>query len=517
MMEMLNPVFKTAQLGTIDRYTIEHEPIKSIDLMERAARNFTKKMLKKFPEFRKFCIVAGRGNNGGDGFAIARLLQEKGLRTRVCLIACCGLSSDCEINRNRWKGDCRVIEKPEEIEFEEEELIVDAIFGSGLNRKVEGLAAEIIGKINESPNVVIAVDIPSGLMGEDNSRNEQEAIIRADYTFTFQFPKLAFMFPENYPFVGEWEIVDIGLCPEIVRSLPTDYFYLSEDFISGLLPRPGKFAHKGTNGHGLLIVGSSGMMGAAVLAAKAARRSGIGLLSCHIPAQERAILQTTVPEALIKADRSKKCFSGIDRLDPYTAIAVGPGIGKAPETVEGIKKLLARWKGKTIWDADALNILAENKYLLDFLPEESILTPHPKEFERLAGKSENDFERLNKLSIFANHYRVYVLLKGAHTVIASPCGKCWFNTSGNPGMAKGGMGDVLTGVLLGLVGSGIPPLEAALIGVYAHGLAADLLAAENGKRGVCAEEVAEGLGKAWHILERGKETGKRGYKRKNNS
>ncbi len=499
---MLNPIFKTAQVGAMDRYTIEHEPIKPIDLMERAARNCVGRMLEKYPFARKFCIVAGSGNNGGDGFAIARLLQEKGKEVRVYQPAHSGMSPDCAENRNRWKGAYLEIKSPEEMEFKEGEMIIDAIFGSGLNRKVEGLAAGVIRKINKSPNPVIAVDIPSGLLGEDNSRNDRETIVRADYTFTFQFPKLAFMLPENYPFVGEWEVVDIGLCPEIIRSVPTDYFYLSEDLISGILPRPGKFDHKGTNGHGLLIAGKAGMMGASVLASKAAIRSGIGLLSCHVPFREREILQIAVPEALLETDRSDKCFSGVDNLDKYTAIAIGPGIGKEPETVNGIKELLTRWRGKTIWDADALNILAENSYLLDLLPENSLLTPHPKEFERLVGKSENDFERLNKLSIFADRYRVYIVLKGAHTVVVAPGGKYWFNTSGNPGMAKGGMGDVLTGVLLGLVSGGIPPLESALIGVYAHGMAADILASEKGKRGVCAGEVTEGMGKAWRILEK---------------
>ena len=296
-------------------------------------------------------------------------------------------------------------------------------------------------------------------------------------------------------------MLDIGLHPEIIARQPTDWFYTTEDTVKAILPPSPVFAHKGTNGKGLLIAGSYGMMGAAVLGAKAAVRSGIGLLYCHIPGKGIEVIQTTVPEAIPDPDESAERFSAVCKLRDYDAIAVGPAIGQGPETVGGLEKLLRTWRGTTILDADALNIIAEHRELLDLLHEGCILTPHMKEFERLAGKSVNDFDRLNKLSTFARLHRIYVVLKGAHTIIATPEGECYFNMTGNPGMAKGGAGDVLTGIVAALLASGHAPLDAAIIGVYAHGLAGDLAAEEQGMRGTRAGDIAEKLGLVWKKME----------------
>ena len=446
-MEKLNKVFRTAQLAAIDKYTIEHEPVSSLDLMERAAGIWTDRFLKIFTEVAGVVVIAGNGNNGGDGYAIARLLNRRGVPVRVFRIAGTqDRSPDCEANYRRWltRGKVEELKQADDLVLQKGEIVIDAIFGSGLNRPVTGLAARIIKQMNASANRVVAVDIPSGLAGEDNTWNDPETIVCAEYTFTFQFPKLAFMLAENEKYVGRWEVLDIGLHPEIIARQPTDWFYTTEDTVKAILPPSPVFAHKGTNGKGLLIAGSYGMMGAAVLGAKAAVRSGIGLLYCHIPGKGIEVIQTTVPEAIPDPDESAERFSAVCKLRDYDAIAVGPAIGQGPETVGGLEKLLRTWRGTTILDADALNIIAEHRELLDLLHEGCILTPHMKEFERLAGKSVNDFERLNKLSIFANQYRVHIVLKGAHSVIATPDRRLFFNMSGNPGMAKGGAGDVHT-------------------------------------------------------------------------
>lgn len=500
-MNGLKKIIPACRVADADRYTIENEPITSLELMERAAGKWVEKAVEIFPGKVKVAVLAGKGNNGGDGYAIARLLREKGYEVVVYQLPGPRKSPECERNSRRWEGKRVELVDAATFQPDPQAWIVDALFGTGLNRKVTGMAGELIRKVNKLQNPVIAVDMPSGLMGEDNSRNDREAIVQADYTLTFQFPKLAFMFPENEPFVGKWQELDIGLLPQGIAGVETDYYCLSEELIRSLLPRPSVFAHKGSNGHALLIAGSQYMMGAAVLAAKAAVRSGVGLLSCHVPQAGVAILQTALPEALIETDRSGCCFSSVEDMERYTAVGVGPAIGRNPLTVKALEELLLRWRGKMVLDADALNILAESRTLLRLLPVGSVLTPHPKEFERLAGKSGNDFERLNNLSNFAQQYRVVVLLKGAHTVIATPEGKCYFNTTGNPGMAKGGMGDVLTGVLLALLASGMEAREAAMVGVFAHGLAGDMVAEENGMRGTCAGAVAEAMGKAWKILE----------------
>lgn len=504
-METLNKIFCTKQIAALDKYSIEREQISSSDLMERAAGRWTDFFLKTFKNGTKVVVVAGNGNNGGDGYVIARLLQSAGWDVEVVrLMPDKQFSPDCEVNYRRWLecgGSVKEVDRPEDFEVARDSLLIDAIFGSGLNRKITGPVAEIIRKINGCPNRVVAVDIPSGLMGEDNAGNDATAIIRADYTFTFQFPKVAFMLPENAEYVGEWHVLDIGLDAEIIRKTETPWYYTTRETVERILPVTGTFAHKGTNGRGLLIAGSYGMMGAAVLAAKAALRSGVGLLYCHVPGKGGDVIQTAVPEAILELDESKVRFSGIKSTRKYDAIAVGPALGQGPETVAALRKLLQEWKGATILDADALNILAEHRELLDLLHDKCILTPHMKEFERLAGKSANDFDRLNKLSNFAGRYGICVILKGAHTVVATPQGQLYFNMSGNPGMAKGGAGDVLTGVLLALAANGINIPDVARIGVFAHGLSADLLAEEYGYRGISSGMIAEGMGKAWKILE----------------
>lgn len=505
-MEKLNKIFKASEISSIDKYTIEHEPIRSLDLMERASQEWVKKFFEKFSREVKIIVVAGCGNNGGDGFAIARLLMEKGMNVKIFhILPANGMSPDCEANRRRYiaiGGAIVEVSRAEDFAPEGNFVLVDALFGTGLNRPLSGLYAEVIRKINALSRCVVAVDIPSGLMGEDNSGNNCSAIVQARYTFTFQFPKLAFMLAENEPYVGEWEVLDIGLHPAAIAEKQTNWYYVTAEAAASCLPRLSKFVHKGTNGRGLLIAGTHTMMGAAVLSAKAAVHSGVGLLHCHIPASRQEVMYIAVPEALVDADASACCFSGVNDMACYNAVAVGPAIGKAPETVEALKRLLQEWRGTTIIDADALNILSVHSELLPLLHEGCILTPHVGEFERLAGKSENDFERLNKLSIFANYYKVYVILKGAYSVIATPGGELYFNMSGNPGMAKGGSGDVLTGVLLALAANGIPPLEVAVAGVYAHGLAGDMAAGAYGQRGVSSGLIAESLGLAWLQLER---------------
>lgn len=505
IMEKSNKIFRTARLAAIDKYTIEHEPVSSLELMERAARAWTGRFLSSFEKVSSVAVVAGNGNNGGDGYVIARLLREKGMEVAVFrLMPQEELSADCRTNFMRWKDGGGVVNDiwtADELQICGEAVIVDALFGSGLNRRVTGIAAAVIRRMNSLPNTVVAVDMPSGLMGEDNAGNDSESIVHADYTFTFQFPKLSFMLAENEAYVGRWSVVDIGLSDESIRQTLTDWCYTTGDVVRSLLPSPGRFDHKGINGRGMLVAGHYGMMGAAVLAAKAALHSGIGLLFCHIPVKGLDIMQTSVPEAIPDLDQSEDFFSGIEAPEKYDAVAIGPALGQGIEAMGGLRNLLRNYQGVTIMDADALNLMGEHRELLKLLHGKCILTPHLKEFQRLAGKSENDFDRLNKLSNFAKSFGVHVVLKGANSVIATPEGQLHFNMSGNPGMATGGTGDVLTGVLLALGANGLKCPDIARVGVFVHGLAGDLLMKEHGYRGITAGMIAENMGRAWKKLE----------------
>jgi NAD(P)H-hydrate epimerase len=375
-------------------------------------------------------------------------------------------------------------------------VVVDALFGSGLTRPPEGAWAELIAFLNGLPNEIVSIDLPSGLFTD---RHTAGPSVRARRTFSFETPKLAFFMPENAAYLGEWAFDSIGLHPEYAAQTDSPFSYLTADALR--LRKREKFDHKGTYGHALLIAGSYGKMGAAVLAAKAALRAGAGLVTVHAPACGGAILQTAVPEAMFSADRRAKIWSGAPDTGLFRSVGLGCGIGLAPETAAAMEALLDQASSPLILDADALNLLAAHPAWWSKIPPNSLLTPHPKEFERLFGPSRNDFERLELLRTQAVARGVYIILKGAHTAIADPDGRCRFNSTGNPGMATAGAGDVLTGILTGLLAQGYAPEAAACLGVYLHGLAGDLAANKYSQPGMTAGSIAACLGDAWKALE----------------
>ena len=499
-------LFRSDQLKEIDEYTINEELVTSADLMERAAIQLLQWYLQKFERSRHIYIFIGPGNNGGDGLALARLLESNRYEPEVYYIEFTEKTSqDWKTNLLRLKRETKIpfIYLKDADQFPaitSEDIIIDAIFGSGLTRPVGGLAGDVIKLINQTGATIISIDIPSGMYSEDNTENNYDFIISAHYTLSFQFPKLSFMFAENARCIGKWEVLPIRLSANSIRNTISPYIFLEKDEVARLLKKRNKFDHKGTFGHGLLVSGSLGKAGAAVLSAKAALLTGIGLITCHIPACGVLVVQVAIPEAIVEPDRNEKHFSEIGATDSFSAIGVGPGIGTEPESQRALYKLLTECKKPMVIDADGLNILSLNKAWLSIIPEGSIITPHPKEFERLAGKTDNSFLRLKKQIEFSDNFKCIVVLKGAHTSITTPDGKVFFNSTGNPGMAKAGSGDALTGILLSLLSQGYTPENAAVLGVYLHGLAGDTAAEELCYESIIASDIINCLPKAFKRL-----------------
>lgn len=491
------PDIKTARLA--DAYTIENEPISSVDLMERAATQIyfwlMRNLKSKEVSIKIFC---GMGNNGGDGLVLARLLATQDIYAQVFILHVSeNFSHDCEVNYERLKaipevpmyGIFSIDDFPK---IDDNDIIIDALFGSGLNRPLEGLAAEMVNHLNDNHAIRIAIDIASGLNG-DSIGIPTNPIVRADYTLSMQFPKMAFLYPENEPFVGKWEVMDIKIHPDFIENLETSNFYTTADVIKPLLHKRGKHSHKGTYGHALLIAGSTGKTGAAMLASESCLHSGVGLLTTHLPKSATLPLQVYLPEAMMSVDESDCCFSQLPDLQPYNAIGVGPGLGKAQETATALKLLIQNAKVPMVLDADALNIISENKTWLSFLPDRTIITPHPKEFERLFGKTDNSAQRIDLQREMSVKHNIIIVLKGANTSITFPNGSCFFNSTGNPGMATAGSGDVLTGIILSLLAQRYTPEEAAIIGVFMHGRAGDKAAAERGMEAMIAGDIIKAL------------------------
>lgn len=502
-------ILTAQQIKEADEYTIQHEPVSSINLMERAANTCSRWIMERFPKETQFIAVCGMGNNGGDGLAIARLLLTNGYKVETFIIPFfSNPSSDFSTNKKRLENIANTkiteIKEPADIIITsspyKNTVIIDAILGSGLSKPVEGKLADVIQKINSLHLPVISIDMPSGLAMEDNTSFNRKNIIKASFTLTFETPKLSFLFAENAENTGEFYVLDIGIDKDFLAQQKSSLYWITQGMVSRIFKHRARFSHKGTYGHALLIAGSYGKIGAAVLGAKSCLRSGVGLLTTHIPKCGYEILQSAVPEAMVMTDEDTLEFSGVKDFSKFNAIGAGPGIGTSDKTAKGLKILIQQTSVNMVLDADALNILSENTTWLSFLRRETIITPHPGEFARLTGKSSTAFEAYNKQREFAIKYGIYVILKGAYTSIATPDGEVYFNSTGNPGMATAGSGDTLTGIILGLLAQNYSPRQASILGVYIHGLAGDIAAQKWGENALIAEDITRCLGKAFQRI-----------------
>lgn len=497
-------IFDTAKIKAWDEYTISNEPVASIDLMERAAKACFEWLVQNNYKSRSFSIFCSKGNNGGDGLALARMLSNTGHTVSVYILEFGYMgTNDFQGNLSRLhetQANTFFISAEENIKkINDNDVVIDAILGSGLNRALDGLTASVVKHINNSGNEIISIDIPTGLFADKSSAGN--IVIEADHTLTFQCYKLAFMMQENQQYTGQLHILNIGLHEKFLETATSNYILTDQQLAHDMLRPRKKFSHKGDYGHAALVTGSTGMMGAATLCARACMRSGVGKLTCHIPASGNMIMQIAVPEAMCKIEKGDVYIESLSAMEKYDAVGIGPGLGLHDSHVSLLASLFKEFKKPVVVDADALNALSKSIKLLEKIPALSILTPHTREFERLFGAIDNGFGRTEMALQKAKEYNIIIVLKGAYTFIATPGGMGYFNNSGNPGMATGGTGDVLTGMITGLLCQGYPSEHAAILGVYLHGLAGDFAAAEHSQQSLVAGDVIDFLGKAFNLIQ----------------
>ncbi len=489
-------ILSAQQIHQWDQFTIKHEGISSLDLMERAAGQCTRWIVENDLIQSPIKIFCGKGNNGGDGLAIACQLADKGVIPQVYILETGNTGTD-DFQANLSRLNSYPVQKhflQNEWAFPEiktGEIIIDALFGSGLNRALEGLPADLVEHIYDSKATVISIDLPSGMFCDRSTI--PHPLIRATHTLTFQTLKLCFLFPENEEYFGEVHILNIGLSESYLSSVNASYKLADAELIKQLYKPRKKFSHKGTYGHTLIVAGDKGKMGAALLSTLGCLRSGSGLVTSLVPKDEFAIVQTAAPEAMAAAQED---MPSMDWLK-YSAIGIGPGLGTNEHAVSVVEQVISRFTKPIVVDADALNIISTNHYLINKIPEGSILTPHPKEFERIFGKPQTNFDRLEMAKKHALELKVFIIVKGFYSMLACPDGKVFFNSTGNPGMATGGSGDVLTGILSGLLSQGYSSEHAGVLGMYLHGLAGDLAARALSQEALIAGDVIDYLGKAW--------------------
>ncbi|MBI3136842.1 MAG: NAD(P)H-hydrate dehydratase [Bacteroidetes bacterium] len=489
---MSYPLFSPENIRLWDQHTMQHEPITSADLMERAATQCTKHLLAT-NLFHSAAVFCGIGNNGGDGLVIARLLAERGIHVSVFIVQFSeNHTADFDLNQGRLPKQNitqHVLTAADYTFSTDADLIVDAIFGSGLNKPVSGWVGKLIDTINNLSQPVIAIDIPSGLFCQDNRANDFKHVIRASQTISFQTPKMAFLYAEYSKYTGDFKVVDIGLSDDF-KATSFAEFITRKDV---KLRRRHTFSHKGTNGYLFLIAGFQQYAGAAILASRAAMRTGCGYVAVHCSVQNQTILQTSIPECLY-IDQIHDSFP-----EKTHAVGIGPGLG----TDEHALNLLTRTLSATyplVLDADALNLLSSNRTLIEKIPAGSILTPHAAELKRLIGSFSSPEETLDKQVEFSVAHKVFIIQKGAYSKITTPEGKIFVNGSGNPGMGTAGMGDVLTGIIGSMLAQRYSAEEAAIFGTFIHGYSADLVKREHGENGMIASDVIDFLPKAMNSL-----------------
>ena len=494
-------LYSAEQIYKADQISIKKEEIGSNELMERAALQLFNWMHLRMQGAQvKIHLFCGIGNNGGDGIALARHLLDHGYNIEVYVINYSEKrSKDFLINMERLK-DRKIWPNfmnanGELPEIHKDDIIVDGIFGIGLNRTPDDWVVKIIQHLNASNAFILSIDIPSGLF-TDQGPDNFDAVIKSNFVLSFQTPKLVFFLPETGPFTEQWEVLDIGLDPEYLMTTETDYELIGKNEVLNIYKPREKYAHKGTYGHALIIGGSYGKIGAVCLSAKAALSSGSGLVTSYVPKIGYGILQTSLPEVMVLTDAAEEILVNIEfDLEP-SVIGIGVGMGTSDKTVEGFSEFIKSNERPLVIDADALNILSQNKGLLKEMSKDAILTPHPKELERLIGKWKDDFEKLEKTMRFSKRYECVVVIKGAHTIVVQN-EKGYVNTTGNPGMATAGSGDVLTGIITGLRAQGYTGLDAAIFGVYLHGKAGDIAIDKTGFQSLIASHLIENLGSAY--------------------
>jgi NAD(P)H-hydrate epimerase len=489
-------ILSAQQIHNWDAYTIANEPIASIDLMERASQACTDYIFQQQLFDRPFKIFCGKGNNGGDGLAIARQLLQQHYNVSVYIIEFGAVGTeDFQTNLNRLHELSINIHFIQSEEFfpriDEHEIVVDALYGSGLNRPLKDLNAALIEHINRAKVFVISIDVPSGMFIDKSSGCN--AVIKAAVTLTFQCMKLCFMVAENADNTGELHILDIGLHAAFPGTVESNYQMITKQFIQSIYKPRKPFSHKGTYGHALIIAGNRGKMGAALMTTQACLRAGAGLTTVNVPEKYLNAVHTHLPEAMCAIREDEINFKGIN------AVGIGPGLGTEDDAKKLVATTLEQFIEATVIDADALNIISENAALLKQVNTSSVLTPHPKEFERLFGKAANDFERMETALQQSIQCNCAIVLKGRYTLIAHN-GKGWFNTTGNAGLAKGGSGDILTGIITALLAQHYQPLQATLFGVYIHGFAADIILEKQSEESMLAHDVVENLGIAFNEL-----------------
>ena len=458
-------IFSAAQIQACDAQTIINESIHSIDLMERAATKCADWLRNKFTRESLFVVLCGMGNNGGDGLMITRLLHQRGYGAKAFQLKLSDkMSEDCQVALHRLKsidaGLYTAVEPENYItDLPGNIIIIDALLGTGLNKPLDGWIATFIQNINKLPNRKIAIDIPSGLM-TDSVPDEESIALKAHDTLSFQFYKRSFMHQESAQYTGDIHILDLGLDKAYIENTVTNYSIADESDIKNIYVKRKKYTHKGNYGHALLIGGSYGKTGAITLAAKAALAAGAGLVTAMIPESALLPLQINVPEAMCEIAGHTNILE-IGATDKYSAIGIGPGMGTDETSAFALTELIHHSVRPMVLDADALNIIADNKELLHKLPFGSILTPHAKEFKRLFGENTTSMISVDNARLQAARYKLNIVLKGHHTAIVNPEGTCVYNSTGNPGMATAGSGDVLTGILTALLAQGYAPEKAA--------------------------------------------------------